>query len=1227
MTALLRRLRVLIALEAGFSLARPLFWFWVGLMALMALANVDGSLGLIASGDSATGGKKAFVTSEFAFASLLGFLLMVVCPFFYAIPAGLSVARDDEERVGEILNATALRPGQYIWGKFAGVLLVGVAALVLYGAATIVFNHVIPRETAQSVRGPFVFANYARPLLWFGLPYLIALGGSAFAVGAITRQTILTFLMPFASIIASSLLASWSNARDLSVDTRILLSSLEPSGFLWLSRTYTQVDRGVDFYNTQPIGYDSVFLGSRLLLAAFGLGCVLLAHLHRRASVRKPTRASATRRAGAPAVVQQQQQQTWALTPAAAPMAPVIAPPRPTAPLSALEMRSRAPGIWRGALTVARAEAGELLRKPGLYLFLLFLVLFSVANQSDKSMMFGTKVLQTPGLLAQWGMAPLAVMVTLLTLVYGVDTLERDRATRFAAVGHALPVRSLSLLLGKWLGLQIVVLSVVLTQFTVAFFTVASQDAAVPMTLTPFALLWGALLLPAFAMWTLFLFAVYTVTGHNRYATYAVALTVLMYLLTEPRLLTYFSNPFLMGSVRWSDLSLLEADRPVLVVSRVFLLGLAALYAAIAARQYRRRERDVARTVGRLRVGTQMRLALGLIPFLVIPLAFGWWTRRMVATGVEGPGVEERMKDYWRKNVATYKDAPVPGVQAVDMALDLHPETLSYSGKGTMTLVNHLDEPLPRIPITPGFFWKNVTWTVEGEEWEPENRSGLAVFHMDPPLAPGQTVTIGFAYEAPDSGVTRNGGGGMEFFLPSGVVLTSFTESFAPYVGYIESVGVDEDNRSDPPDHPVGYHERRLGALFGSPTPMDLRLAITAPENWTINSAGTKVSDRVRNGRRTTVWEAKRGPRTPLRDFNVVGGPNLKEKRGKLGTVVYYHPAHAYNVDEMLEALEKARTHYSDWFAPYPWPELRLTEFPSMADYAQSFPANITFSESMGFLTVPSPSEGNDAFAVAAHEAAHQWWGHLVVPGDGPGGNVLSEGLAHFATMLLIDTVKGDSQRQRFLKTIERQYLEARSADSELPLSRLTGGKHGDGSVTYDRGGFVFAMLADNVMGRENMLRGLREFVARYRDSDDHPLLPDLTATLRPHAPDKRAFDAFVAQWIDGTALPAFRISDVKRAEVKTGKGKSAKAVTEVTFRVTNEGTGADLPVVVALKSRVGGILSTRRVVVPAGDKGVTCTIRTEHEPASIVVDPGVRVLQAGRDHAVFPRSGQSWEP
>ena len=160
--------------------------------------------------------------------------------------------------------------------------------------------------------------------------------------------------------------------------------------------------------------------------------------------------------------------------------------------------------------------------------------------------------------------------------------------------------------------------------------------------------------------------------------------------------------------------------------------------------------------------------------------------------------------------------------------------------------------------------------------------------------------------------------------------------------------------------------------------PYTTRVKITGPADFTLNSVGIKTEETESNGRRTVVWESDH----PVSFFNVVAG-RWNVKRGE-GTAVYYDPRHPYNVDEILGCLDSARKYYSEWFFPYPWKELKLSEFPDLATYAQGFPTNISFSEGVGFLTSNSPTI-HFAFEVTAHEAAPPVVGQHPDSGERPG--------------------------------------------------------------------------------------------------------------------------------------------------------------------------------------------------------------------------------------------------
>jgi len=101
------------SLEVEFwpSFRRPLFVTLASILLLSAFGLSSGHM-QISSGDSAVGGTKAWITSEFAQTQLMTFITLLYYALFIAAAAGLCLLRDRETKVDVLLHSTPLTAGE-----------------------------------------------------------------------------------------------------------------------------------------------------------------------------------------------------------------------------------------------------------------------------------------------------------------------------------------------------------------------------------------------------------------------------------------------------------------------------------------------------------------------------------------------------------------------------------------------------------------------------------------------------------------------------------------------------------------------------------------------------------------------------------------------------------------------------------------------------------------------------------------------------------------------------------------------------------------------------------------------------------------------------------------------------------------------------------------------------------------------------------------------------------
>ncbi len=1187
------------------GLRRPAYWLLFAILLLMAWGWSEGAV-TISSGDSTVGGEQSHVTSVFAQSMIQCIVVMGIGAWFLAIAAGLVVIRDLELQVTEVFHSTRLTPREYVWGKFAGAVGVFLVIWILYLCAGAVFNHILAAgEDARHI-GPFALGNYLYPTVLFGLPQILLFAGVPFFLGTWTRRPIIVFFFPVTVLLVTlGFLTLWS-PDWLSPGANRALMIVDPSGYRWLNETFLKVDRGVEFYNTAVLRPDAGFLLSRVAYGLIGLLAVSGAAVSYAGRLRRGASESRLFRRRRPAEAAGHAVATSA-----------------DATLRDLEMATEPLGFWKAAREIGREEVRELVRRPGMYLFVPLILYQSIFATLVAIGPFNSRLLLTSGAVAVRQLNTLTLLICFLLLFYTVESLHKERSRRLAEIFHATPIGTGSILLGKTIGNSVVaglILVVgVVASWGVILYQQLFEGSPVRFDIVPFVATWGGVLVPTFIFWTALVTTLFAFF-RNRYAVYAIGFALIVYTVYRMDIDDSFGwalNWMAWDAVQWSDLGAFSLNGRELLLNRILYLSMVPLLVMLAVKWFGRFNFDATRLVHRIRPKPLLIGALRLLPFALPAIVLALVLHFGGEAGRQGDAAEEAGKDYWRENVRTWTDFEMPSVSNVDMAIDLEPAERSASVEGEYTFHNHRDYAYDQIPITAGQ-WDPIEWTLNGEEHEPDDRSDLFVFTPEVPLGPGDSLTIGFSYELEfPRGMSKRASGAGQFILDAGVVLTAFSPTFAPIPGYDAGIGVDGDNSSEPQDYADDFYEGETEPLFGwGGEPFTARTRITLPEEYTANGVGQKVSDEVADGRRTVVWETDH----PVALFNVVAG-RYAVKEGD-GTAIYYHPEHDYNIEEMSAALDAARKYFSEWFHPFPWDLLKISEFAAFATYAQGFPTNITFSEGIGFLAKSDP-RSHVAFMVVAHEAAHQWWGNLLTPGQGPGGNILSEGMAHYSTMLLHEQVYGDRYRIEFGKRLEQQYGDQRFVDSERPMVKIDGSRAGDGTVTYDKGGWVPWMLQQE-MGRENILAGLQAFIAKYNPDPDFPVIQDMLAVLRDFAPDTTAFDAFAEQWFFDVVVPEYRFSDVTKVReggewvvrgtvenVGTGRMRVQVGATSGE-RWSDEGDDGSRTVVNE------DYRDARTEVELGAGESAEFVIRAGFEPERVLIDPDVLVLQLNRDAAVF---------
>jgi aminopeptidase N len=325
---------------------------------------------------------------------------------------------------------------------------------------------------------------------------------------------------------------------------------------------------------------------------------------------------------------------------------------------------------------------------------------------------------------------------------------------------------------------------------------------------------------------------------------------------------------------------------------------------------------------------------------------------------------------------------------------------------------------------------------------------------------------------------------------------------------------------------------------------------------------------------------------------------------------VYYHPAHAFNVDRMIRGAKAALEYGSKHFSPYQHRELRIAEFPRYASHAQAAPGTVAFSESAGFIAKVDPDSRTDVdypYYVTAHEVGHQWWAHQIIGADSRGATVLSESLSEYTALMTMKQTFGAAKMRRFLRHDLELYLMGRALEhkKELPLAQ----NENQDYIHYRKGSLAMYLLQD-LLGQDVVDGVLRQLLADHAfRGPPYPTVATLVERLRAVTPPDKAY--LIDDLFESIVLYENHVDSAQARRLASGKYEVTIHASAAKVRAGELGEETPAPLKDIIEFGVddqdGNPLARERRLVDKRDQTVTLVVAGR--PARAGIDPDNKLI------------------
>ncbi len=971
--------------------------------------------------------------------------LTVIGLLFSTVIAGDAIYKDFQARSQEFIFSSPVSKAGYFFGRFVGAFAVNLLLFLAPLAAV--------AAAAAGVEGrwlgPWGAAAFAAPFLLLAVPNVLFTASLSFLASTLSRRIVSTYVAGAVCFFVYTLLR-----QRIVIGSEALTAWLDPFGL----RAYQLETRywTVAQQNVALPSIHGIFVGNRLLWTS--LSAILLCAGYRLFRMQAlPAKLLATAKA---------------------------TPGRARAQIR----------VWPRGLTPTLYEFRRVALHPA------FLVLLAVALQvywralsADRGAN-GSVLLPIGSSLYGSAIQALDLPLTVITILYAGLLVWRERDERSAGILWTTPVSTTSFMASRVLALWLLQ-----TVFVVAI----AIEGLTAQRLAGFAGIDWRVLIGGFGAvwlagaWMLGALCIFIQTlSPNKYAGFFASAMFCVVMGGLKRV--GFGNPlYRFGEVpphSYTDFTGFAPFTGQIVSFRIYWLIFTALLLILTARLWVRHLPDsTAAQISRMTIRNLRAPALVLIAFAA--------TGALIARAVSVPsadsfaGVVRGQMAIYENEYTRFAAVHQPVVRHVSLAVDLQPREQKAHVRGAYILENPSDEPVSTIFVTfsrlrcPALH--NLSLNRSFRKGIEDNRIGFYSLELESPLVRGAEATLSFDYSC------FNGAPGADTpteIVSNGTAMADGTGGprlYFPAIGYQQGMEVRgrfrREARGLPPEP----------WLEGATPPqwVTYEATITTDPDQTAITLGELLDSGYRNRR---AWFRYRSV-APVHFAPAIVSGRFEKREEQVGDVrvqLYYHPGHEFNLRSVLAGARRSLEYCGRNFGAYPYKTLKIAEVPAFHPGGTAFamPGLIVWLDQGGLLSDLKTGQARDVvFNTAAHEVAHQWWGHRVA-GSGPGAGVLSETMAQYVRLMAMRDEFGPEELRRFVRDETGAYFMARTREleEEQPLSRTS-----QPYVIYQKGSVVMYSLQRR-LGEGAVNRALRSLVERFGFKPDvQPAVSDLIMALR----------------------------------------------------------------------------------------------------------------------------------